>query len=135
MPIYQAQCTNCDAQFDYRATVSACMDVPPCGLCNAPARKVILQAPVGYVTGKFEPFKSIVDGSIITTQNDLTEHNKRNNVVNIQDGYSEKQVLDGSFAKKEVKNEKQDIARDMLESVHDLNQGYKPTVGADDDNF
>lgn len=46
-----------------KADISAGKIVPPC--------------PAG-----FEPFRSIVDGSIIRDHKDLAAHNKRNNVVN-----------------------------------------------------
>ncbi len=34
------------------------------------------------IHGVFEPFKSVVDGSIISTANQLRQHNFRNGVVN-----------------------------------------------------
>ena len=38
------------------------------------------------IQGKMEPFVSIVDGSVISTQKELRDHNKRNNVT--QDSFS-----------------------------------------------
>ena len=37
------------------------------------------------VKGDFDAFKSPVDGSIISTQRDLDEHNRKHNVVNAQE--------------------------------------------------
>lgn len=135
MPTYDAQCCECDAQFIYLSSISNCLEVPNCGLCNGVARKVILSAPQGFVKGKFDAYKSIVDGTIISTASDLAEHNRRNGVMNLNDGWSEEAIRSGSIGEKKEENHKQDIAADMAESVHDLNQGYRPTVGADNDDY
>ena len=39
------------------------------------------QAPLAIVKGKFDAFVSPVDNSVITSQRQLDQHNKRNNVV------------------------------------------------------
>lgn len=135
MPIYQAQCSECDTQFEYQAVIAKCLDVPECPLCGKPARKVILSAPTGFVTGKFEPFKSMVDGSVITCQKDLNEHNKRNGVVNIQEGYSEEKVLRGEFGPKEKpKPDKKEIAKDIIEAARQVEHGYKPKLEVQEDD-
>lgn len=132
MPTYDAQCNNCDAQFEFRASVEQYREVPNCGLCGATARRVILHAPMGVVTGKFEPFVSMVDGSTIVCQNDLSEHNKRNNVVNLQDGYAEKDVVAGTFAKQSMdKVTKEEVAKDIQESIAEVTAGYKPAPMAE----
>lgn len=135
MPTYDAQCCECDAQFSYVASIADCLNVPNCELCNGVAKKMIFSAPKGFVKGKFEAYKSIVDGTIISTASDLAEHNRRNGVVNLNDGWSEEAIRSGNIGEKKVENHKEDIAGDMAESIHKLNQGYRPTVGADDDNF
>lgn len=133
MPTYDAQCCECDAQFTYVSSIARCLDVPNCGLCNGTARKVILSAPLGFVHGKFEAYKSIVDGSLISTANDLKEHNKRNGVINLNDMYSEEDIRSGNMGRKQVVDDKPDIAGDIAESIHDLNNGYKPVVAKEDD--
>lgn len=48
-----------------------------------------------YVQADVEPFKSPIDGSIIGTRHQLTEHNKRHGVTNTRDykdGYVEKRA-------------------------------------------
>lgn len=135
MPTYDAQCCECDAQFIYVSTIADCLKVPNCGLCNGAAKKMIFSAPKGFIKGKFDAFKSIVDGTIINNAAELAEHNRRNGVMNLNDGWSEEAIRSGNIGEKKVEDQKPDVAADMAESIHMLNQGYKPTIGADDDNF
>lgn len=126
MPTYQAECLACGNQFEYASSIHRCLDVPHCPLCQKTARKVILSAPLGFVTGKFDAFVSPVDGSVIRNQRELQNHNERNGVVNIQDGYSEDKVLKGDFSVKEEKLDPNERKRDIAEAIHDLEHGYKP---------
>ena len=97
--------------------------------------KVILTAPRGFVKGKFEPFKSTVDGTIITSRAGLDEHNKRNNVVCIADGYDEATILSGAYGKSAPEElDKDELREDLLESLHIVNQGYKPTTEVQEDD-
>lgn len=133
MAKYDAQCNECDVQFEFSATISSYRDVPPCPLCNGVARRIILAAPQGFVKGKFDAFMSPVDGSVISNSNDLSEHNKRNGVVNIQEGYSEEKVLKGDFGQKRQDNNVVEVSKDIQEAIHDVSHGYKPTIGAQED--
>lgn len=134
MAKYDAQCANCETQFEYIAKIDNRNDVPPCPLCGALAARIMLQAPRGFVKGKFDAFMSPVDGTVINCAKELLEHNKRNGVVNIQEGYSEEKVLKGDFGnKKEEKNVKE-VSSDITEAIHDVTHGYKPIIGVDDDN-
>jgi DNA-binding NarL/FixJ family response regulator len=98
--------------------------------------KVILTAPKSFVKGNFEAFRSSVDGSVLRTQRDVQEHNKRNNVVCLGDGYDDATVRSGSFNKgASATMTKQDRVEDIKEAIQKLEQGYKPTLenaGADD---
>jgi putative FmdB family regulatory protein len=134
MARYDALCNECEAQFEFVASVAAYREVPPCPLCNGTARRIITQAPQGFVKGKFEAFKSPIDGSVIATASDLQEHNKRNNVVNIHDGYDEAKVLKGDFGAPEPDNNAEEVARDVQEAIHDVTHGYVPTIGVQDDD-
>lgn len=135
MPTYQAQCVACDNQFEYLSTMDKCLDVPECPLCGGQSRKVILSAPVGFVTGKFEAFRSMVDGSLIRNNRELAEHNKRNNVYNLNDAYSEEKVVSGDFGQKgPVKVDKKELANDIVDSVRRLEHGYKPTLEVQEDD-
>lgn len=90
--------------------------------------KAILTAPSGFVKGEIQPFKSVVDGSVISTQRELNEHNIRNNVVCLSDGYSEEVIKSGNFGKKKSHDEAKNIKEDMIQSIQKLNDGYKPKL-------
>jgi len=134
MARYDAQCNQCEAQFEFIASVAAYRDVPPCPLCNSTARRVMLSAPRGFVKGKFDAFVSPVDFSVISTERDLAEHNKRNGVVNIQEGYSEEKVLKGDFGQKKEENNVKEVADDVQQAIHDVTHGYVPTIGVQEDD-
>ena len=125
---YEAECGSCGFPFDYASTVEDCMMVPPCPVCARPARKAIRTAPMGLVIGKFEPFKSMVDGSLIQSQHDLKEHNRRNRVVNLNDGYSEERVVSGMLHQRP----KDTAVQDIIQSIQAVEGGYKPRVHTDD---
>lgn len=134
MAKYDAQCCKCDNQFEFQARIEFYNDPPECPLCGGETRRIILAAPQGFVKGKFESFLSPVDGTVINNARELAEHNKRNSVVNIQEGYSEEKVLRGDFGAPEKENTAEDISKDVGEALRDLNNGYKPIVkGADDE--
>lgn len=129
MPTYQAECNVCRHQFEYRCSVSRCMETPACPSCNAgDTKKVILSAPLSFVTGKFEAFVSPVDGSVIRNKRELLAHNDRNQVVNIHDGYDEATVLAGNYSKPDTGTRcKKDVEGDVQSAIRDLQAGYKPT--------
>lgn len=134
MATYDAQCNQCDTQFQFTARIEFYNDPPECPLCAGPTRRVILSAPQGFVKGKFDSFMSPVDGSVISTAHDLAEHNKRNGVVNIQDGYSEEKVLKGDFGQKKEEKKVKEVADDVQQAIHDVTHGYKPTIGVQEDD-
>lgn len=133
MPLYEAQCDKCGAVVDYHRRIADALETPECPRCGGQTRKVILSAPTSFVKGRFAPFKSVVDGSIIASERDMQEHNKRNNVVNVADGFSEDAVLAGNFGRKEEKLDKKELARDIGESIHMLENGYKPNIEVQDE--
>lgn len=128
---YEAACMSCDAGFDYLASLANYQRVPPCPLCGGQARKVITSAPLGHVKGKFEPFRSHVDGTPITCQRDLDEHNKRNNVVLLNDGYTDEEIK--NLRPKKAGVDKKDLAEDMGAAIKAVTNGYRPTVQVHDE--
>lgn len=130
--IYEAECLDCMKQFTYQRQVSQYLDVPPCPVCGHECRKVIFTAPNGVVKGKFEPFKSMVDGSLIASQRDLEEHNKRNNVRLLNDGYDEQTIRAGAIPVQKVEVDKKEIAADLHQAVKAVESGYKPQVQTDE---
>ena len=124
MPTYEALC-SCGAEAEYIRPVSGALDTPDCAFCGSKMEKIIRTAPTGYVRGNFEAFKSVVDGTIISGQKDLDEHNKRNNVVSLADGYSDDVVKAGSFGRKKVA-ETREVKSDLVEAYKMTREGYKP---------
>lgn len=90
----------------------------------------VLSAPrVLLHTKPFEAFKSPVDGSIISNSHELREHNKRNNVVQLHEGYDEKGVQNLTkidYQKAKDAETAKDLRDDMQKAVTKLEQGYKP---------
>jgi len=133
MPLYEAYCPECRGVLEYRASMDDALNTPPCPACGGRTRKGIFTAPKGFVKGKFEPFRSVVDGSIITTQREMDEHNRRNNVVSLADGYDDATIKAGNFGRKPEVLDKKEIAADIAESIHMVQNGYKPTIGEADE--
>jgi len=128
MPKYDAQCGKCLQIHEYVSTVAKCLDTPEC--CGQKTHKVILNAPRGYVLGKFDAFKSPVDGSIITGRRALEEHNRRNGVVSLADGYSDDKIRSGDFGKpsQAPKLDKKELVNDVAQAISMVRDGYKPTL-------
>jgi len=136
MPIYEALCDGCDSIVTYHRTVADRNETPVCPRCGGETHKAIFTAPKSYITGKFEAFKSVVDGSIIDSQRAMREHNKRNDVVCLADGYDEETILAGNLGKplpKSVAEIRKDIADDIQQSIHEVQNGYKPIIGESDE--
>ena len=135
MPTYQSKCLACFRTYEYVASISECYNTPRCPICNTPTCKEIRTAPTGFVMGKFEPFVSPVDGSVIRTQKDLKAHNERNGVTNIHEGYSEEAILSGQAGQKssiekaiEEKRQQKELAEDIATSIKKVEAGYKPQL-------
>lgn len=125
MPTYEAICLDCDLQYSYHSSIAACQVVQPCPVCHGEGRKVILSAPLGFVKGKFEQFRSQVDGTLIRTEQDLREHNKRNGVVLLGEGYSEEELKNLKPSKPQEVS-KEEVIKDIMESMKEVESGYKP---------
>ena len=107
-----------------------------CPECGRRLARVMTAPRLLNNTKPFEAFRSPVDGSIISCERELREHNKRNDVVNIHDGYDSKAVE--SFTKKDYnaefdKERRKDLKSDMATAVAKLNQGYKPQPAPEGD--
>ena len=133
MPTYDAQCSVCGETQAYCRAVNDRMDTPQC--CGIPMQKVILTAPKGFIFGKFDPFLSPVDGSTIRTKRELQEHNKRNNVVSMADGYSDEKIKAGLTTKPAAPLvDRADLEKDVAQAINMVRDGYKPTIEVHDDN-
>ena len=135
MSVYEAECQDCGRVYDYLRAISERNDVPDCPACGSShVRRVIMSAPHGFVTGKFEAYRSQVDGTIIRTKRDLEEHNRRNGVVLLGDGYSEDAIKAGKVTPPKPKPDKKEIAKEVVESIKAVESGYKPNVQVHEDD-
>lgn len=128
---YDAICMRCAHTYEYfRPIVDRAM-VPECPECGSgEVRKVILSAPSSFFKGgvRFEAFKSNLDGTLISCEKELQEHNKRNNVQLLGEGYSNEDILAGRCVEKEKPMDKKEIANDIVESIKRVEAGYKPII-------
>jgi hypothetical protein len=97
--------------------------------------KKVFSVPMGYMKGRFDPFRSTVDGSVISTQRDMDEHNKRNGVVCMADGYSDETVRSGAFGRKASQHvtDKNELRDDLAHAAMLVRDGYKPNVEVHDE--
>ena len=82
------------------------------------AAKRDAQSGVSIVRDNFEPFRSVVDGTVISNHRQLEEHNRRNNVV-LADEFDQshyrqreeerRKLYTGEFTKKERLQRRQEI--------------------------
>lgn len=126
MRTYESRCSICGKFGEYRRHTRDCMDTPEC--CGGKTIKIIRTPPKGFVSGRWEAFKSPVDGSIISTAQDLKRHNQRNNVMSMADGHSTEQLMKMTGAppkREEVKK------GDVIEAIRALQQGADPQRGVE----
>jgi len=129
--IYEFECEDCGVVGEFVAEVKDYNNPPPC-TCGGKTKRVIITAPKGWMAGNFEPFQSTVDRSIIRGQKDLVEHNKRNNVVSLADGYTTEQLMNHKGVPEQKPS---DVKAEVAEAYTALKNGYKPQLrGAYDGN-
>lgn len=136
--IYQYSGCDCRDSFDrvcslaqYEADPSYC-----CPECGKLLTRVISAPRLFLRAGQFEPFRSTVDGSVISSHRELQEHNKRNGVVNLHDGYDDKAVMEATkknYQKPLDDERRKDLDVDIEKSVQKLVEGYKPSVAPEGD--
>jgi hypothetical protein len=91
---------------------------------------------MGVVRGKFDAFRSTVDGSLITGDRALREHNARNGVVNLHEVYGADAASPDKVARKNtMKTDVDSLAREVYEATQQVAAGYKPTVEVCDDDW
>lgn len=107
-----------------------------CPECGRSLRRIITAPACLTGTREFQSFKSTVDGTIISCERELREHNKRNGVMNLHDGYDEKALMNMTKQDHRAPLDKErsaDLSKDMLEAVSKLEQGYKPQPASQGD--
>ena len=107
-----------------------------CPTCGKRLKQVITAPRFLNNTTEFKAFRSPVDGSIITTERGLRDHNARNGVMNVHEGYSEKTYMEMTkqdFQKPLDQERKKDLLADIKESITMTEQGYKPQPASEGD--
>lgn len=133
MPTYESACVPCNGIISYVRKVDDRNDVPLCPNCGGTTERIIHTAPKGFVKGKFEPFISNVDGSLISSEQSMREHNARNGVVNMADGYDTATIMKGDYLKPDASPKPEDIKKDIAEATYMVEQGYKPVKEVQED--
>ena len=131
-PIYEADCQECGVYADYLREVKEYLDTPHCPECGVKMRKIIRSAPKGFVKGQFDAFQSTVDLSIIRNERDLREHNQRNNVISLADGYSTEALMTQTGIKQE---QPRDVKADLVDAYKAVKSGYRPNIGHENDTL
>lgn len=106
-----------------------------CPECDRQLKQVITAPRYLNRTSEFQSFKSPVDGSIVTSETSLREHNARNGVVNIHEGYDDKAVKDfvnKDFQKPLDRERSKDLRRDAEIALNRVSDGYKPQVAQEE---
>lgn len=100
-----------------------------CSVCGLPVIRKISAPACLNNTREFQAFRSPVDGTIISSSSGLRNHNARNNVVNIHEGYDEKSiagVTKKDFQKPLDDERRKDLSKDLSLSINKLQNGYTP---------
>lgn len=134
MPTYMSECRHCGLLYGEHRKIKDYQNTPNCSSCGERTTTVILAAPPSFIKGKFDPFISPVDRSLVRSQRELNEHNKRNGVQNLHDGYSEKELAElATKPRATPKIDKKEVSADIIDAIREVEHGYKPTIGAQDD--
>lgn len=136
--IYPYECSQCGNYYERICSLGEYSSDPDlvCSVCGTAMDRIITAPRVLLHTKPFEPFRSPVDGSIVSSRRELQEHNKRNNVVNTHDGYDEQTIL--NWTKKDYQKPLDDERRidlkdDMRKAIQKLEQGYTPHPPSEDE--
>lgn len=78
MPIYKVRCPMCDRQEDIYRSFADYQDTPEC--CGQPMYRVIC-AP--YVAPDIQPYRSMIDGSVIESRSRHREHLKAHGCIEV----------------------------------------------------
>ena len=133
--VYEGCCGNTSVERRCRLAQYEADPTFNCPSCGRLLQQWVTAPRLLSKTKVFQAFRSPVDGTIITSEAALREHNKRNNVVNIHEGYSEAAVMDfvnKDFNKPIEEERSKDLAKDLEKSVQMLQEGYTPQVAPED---
>jgi len=101
MPVYDYRCPQCGSEYrnvarlyDDRAEGPFC--------CGEPTGLVWLDSPRFFGSAQFDPFRSPVDGRLITSERAFREDLRRNNCVEYDPGIRQDQDRNAARAEKET---------------------------------
>lgn len=107
MPIYGLKCNICGSEQDiYRSIARIDEDLPVC--CGKTMTRVI-SAP--YVQADIQPYKSMVDGSMITSKSQHRSHLKQHGMVEIGN------EIDAHMTKPKPKVDREGIRKAIADSI------------------
>lgn len=133
--IYGYRCEVCNHDWERVCSLAAYEKNPGflCPMCVMPTHQ-ILYAVRPLLSKPFEAFISTVDGSLISSRRDMQEHNKRNNVVNLHDGYDEagvQKMTQKNYQEPLDKERGKDLHKDVEKAIAQCADGYKPVVASE----
>lgn len=109
MPVYDVKCNVCGKEDEAYRKIADYKNLPVC--CGEMMRQVIKSAP--FVPQEFQPYKSMIDGRIITDRGEHRRHLKANGCTEIG---NEDPVLKIDHFK--VKKEKQQLRQTIAERIN-----------------
>jgi predicted nucleic acid-binding Zn ribbon protein len=135
--IYAYCCDHCDREVERICPLAVyeANSAYDCPYCGGPTRQIICAPVVLAKSGEFQAFHSSVDGSLISSRRDLAEHNKRNNVVNLHDGYDEAGVQNMTkkdYQKPLDEERAKDLNKDIEKAIAQCTDGYKPQIAREE---
>lgn len=136
MPMYNSVCPACGAVHTYLRTVGERHSTPVCH-CATVTELRVLRAPATVIKN-FDAFRSTVDGSIVSGDRSLREHNARNGVVPLQDVYSAEELRADTILARQsaakATSVDDNMAADLYAAAQQVAAGYKPNVEVCDDD-
>lgn len=136
MPLYNSACPACGAVHTYIRTVNARHQTPVCDCAGVKTELRVLRAP-GTVIRNFDAFRSTVDGTVISGDRALREHNARNGVVSLHDVYSDSELSADRILSRQNESKASSVddnlAADLYAAAQQVAAGYKPNVEVCDD--
>lgn len=107
MPLYEVKCEKCGKIDDIFRKIADYDNLPLC--CGEKVKRVISAV---YVPQEFQPYKSMIDGRMITDRGEHRRHLKNNGCVEVGNESME-QKTDHFKAKRERENLRKTIAEQL----------------------
>lgn len=113
MPIYEFKCENCRKKAEiFRKLKDYHKELPEC--CGAPMGRVFSFAVVGDIT----PYRSVIDGSLISSRSEHRQHLKQHNCIEVGNEYKNPPKIHDTHA------EDKSLKADIGEALYEVRQKY-----------